>query len=471
MRRRSRQSPLPVNLRVVGSGLAVLAALVVPCHMASSPKQPDLQTTEAAQAMAPTVDVTVRRIELQRLLGDRAELVADVEVLPHMNAVLRTVRFRGLWLDGRTPVYMAPLGGEYTLQSGRSLLLPKIQLAVFYSDLPTPSSMHDMLAAHHVEIRGEVRAGLQLSLAGKLLTRDLHPVVALQLRQNVPFDEAAVDAPTQLGIGVLAVAERAVGASASVVERLAGVRVQVAVNPVSTAERDGTVLVRTTYRAGKKGAVTEYTCERLGFWVDKEHVLVPAEVLAPWAFSTELAQMATARSAGVDASSVTTVVDSADSAATEQLERWGSLQQEFTVERQGHPLSVRLLTPGGQAISVLERESEENYALLRYSARSGRPQASTSAQQDEVNVLRRILGTDEPLRRLPIGEGELHTGSPLPRPVDQRVFGSPVRVGGTIVGMVSGETTWVPLSVVLPAAMGLGIVPEQSVTVAQTTPP
>ena len=471
MPRRSGQRPTVAVLRVIACGLAALVALVAPGSMASSPRQPDPRTAAVAQEMGLTVDITVRRMELQHLLGDRAELVADIELLPHMNAVLHAVRSRGLWLDGKTPVYIEPLVGEYTLQSGRPLLLPKVQLAVFYADFPTPSAMDDMLAAHHVEIRGEVRASLQLSLMAKLLTRDLHPVVALQLRQNVPFDEAAVDAPTQLGIGLLAVAERALGASTSVVERLAGVHVQLVVNPASRAEQDGTVLVRTTYRAGSKGALTEYTCERLGFWVDTEHVLAPAEVLAPWAFSTELAQRTAPRSASVDASSVKTVVGSADSAATGQLAPWGSLQQEFTVERQGHPPSVRLLTPGGRPISVLERESAENYALLRFNANAGRPEAATSAQSDEVDVLRRIPGANRSLRRLPLSEGELHTGSPLPRPVDERVFGSPVKVDGTIIGMVTGETTWVPLSLGSPAAMVLGTVPEQTGRVTQSTPP
>lgn len=423
---------------------ACVAAVLLPLACgASSPKQPGSPATGVTRDADGTVDVFVQKIELQHLLADRAELSADIEILPHMDGVLHAVRFRGLRLDGATPVYMDPLEGNYKLQAGHALLLPHTRFDVYYSDFPTPAAMDDMLAAHHAQVTGEVRAGLQLSLAAKLLIHDLHPVVVLRLQQDVPFDEAAVDAPTQLGIGILAVAQRAVGASASVLERVAGVRVQVEVDPVSEAERNAIVLVRTTYHI--KGAVAERSCDRLGFWVDSEHVLVPAEVLEPWAYSVEAAEAIAANSASVDPLSVRTVVGPAPSASG-RLSTWRATQGDFDIEQRGHPQAVRLLTSLGQPISVLERGSAGNYAVLHIKSNHGYPAAAPGTERAEVSALRRPTRAGQPLRRLPLGAESLQAGSALPRPVDESVFGSPLTVDGVVIGMVTGETTWVPLT-------------------------
>lgn len=463
----SRPNRLAAALQMCACVMTVLCSAAC---VASGPEEPRSHEAAVGQAAA-TFDIVVRKIDLQRLLGDRAQLSAEVEVLPHIDAQLHAVSFRGIRLNRETPVYIEPFEGNYTLHSGQPLLLPHARLSVYYSDFPTPSAMDDMLAAGRVDVRGEVLANLQISFIAKLLTHDMHPVVALSLQQTVPFDEDAVDVPTQLGIGLLAAAQRAVGTSASILDRVAGVRVHVDVDPVSETEREATVLVRTTYRIKEKSVSTVYRCERLGFRTDAEHLLVPAEVLEPWAYSIEAAQMIAADPGSLDIGFTKTVVEPADMPASGQQSMWAVAQQGFQVERRGHPPSVRLLTAGGQPFSLLERESTENYAVLRLGANHGRPEAATDGERGEVSALRRASGTDQPLRRIVLGEEELHAGSPLPRPVDETLFGSPLMVNGAVVGMVVAETTWVSLSAVAIAETKIPEVPPHERKVPVSTAP
>src|SRR5438874_2628673 len=83
MPRDLRRLPERVMMQVIACGMAALTASIPPVAMGSNPKTPDPQKAVAVQQQAaPTIDVTVRRIELQSLLGDRAQLIAELEVMP-----------------------------------------------------------------------------------------------------------------------------------------------------------------------------------------------------------------------------------------------------------------------------------------------------------------------------------------------------------------------------------------------------
>ncbi len=405
------------------------------------------------------VAVTLESVTLDRLLRDRAELLAVVEITPAMNAVLRGVRFRGMRLDEKTPVYIEPLGGEFVFERGKPLLLPHARISVFYSDFPTPAVMDGMLDRHNVRVTGEVWADLDMSLLGKLAKRDLHPVAALHMDQNVPFDEAAVDGPTQLGVGALALAQRALGTSVSLLDRVAGVRITTESGLPGARMIAPVVVVRTTYQMNGKDGASTNSCVRLGFWVDERHVLVPAEVLEPWAYSVRTAAALDRGGTSVDPATVDTEVFSAASSAGDAGERgWSRARGDFLVVERGHPERIRLLMPDGRAVTVLERESAGNFALLEFGHTAVTPvmRLLPGAEAGDMTVLRRSTADGRPLRLLDLGRGEPGTPLQMPRPVDEAIFGSPVMLDGSVTGMIVGEKTVVPLALAAPEHAGQG---------------
>ena len=400
----------------------------------------------------PAVSITLRDIRLERLLSNRAELSAALEITAAAAVTLQELRSHGLCLRGDTPVYMEPLAGRFALQSGVSYLLPRATLCVYYSDFPSPDVMDAMLQAHRVHVSGEIRADLQLSLLGRLAVHDRNPVAALPLDQTVSIDEDAVDTPTQVGISILSLAGKALGVTASAVDRIAGVRVVVRPDPAVLRSRDSMAYVRTSYRlTGKDGTVGK-SCVRLGFWVDATHLLVPAEALEPWAYALGTAAMLSTGAVQLERASLETTVYPCMGRG--QPGGWSKQRGDFQVQQTGQPPTSRLLLSGGGSVFLRERESTQNFALLRFAAATGLPlrRGSTGTGVRTLDLLRWSAidgGNAAPdgaeLAALPLSPAGFQQGGELPRPVDEKAFGSPLFADSGVVGMVVGERTVVPL--------------------------
>lgn len=434
----------------------MLAGVCGAAFSSSIAAQADSQS--APDLAHPAVSITLQDIRLERLLSDRAELSASLEITPASAVTLQRLRCNGLCLRGDTPLYMEPLLGRFSLQSGVPYALPRATLSAYYSDFPSPEAMDTMLAAHRVRVTGEVRADLQLTLLGRLAIRDRNPIAALPLDQTVAIAEDAVDTPTQLGISVLSLAGKALGLTASVVDRVAGVRVVVRPDPAVLRSRDSMAYVQTTYRLTGRGGAFEKSCVRLGFWVDATQLLVPAEILEPWTYALGTAAMLASGAVQLDRTSIETTVFPCTAGV--QSSSWSRKRGDFQVGQAGQPPTSRLLLPGGGSVSLRERESTQNFALLQFPAATGLPlrSASTDAAERTLSLLRwsrpegaRGLPDNTELTVLPLGSERLQVGVHLPRPVDERAFGSPLLADNGVVGMVVGERTVVPLGDILPA--------------------
>lgn len=403
--------------------------------------------------------LVVHRVVLDRLAADHAELSVEADAVAGVDAELKTLRLSGVRLDG-TPVYVDPLAGQIELRRGVPLQLPRVRMVVYYTDLPTPTALDNMLAVHHVRVTAEVRAQLQASILSKLLMGDLHPVAALPIDEQAGFDRAAVDPGIQAGVGLLSLAQQALGATVSVAEQLTGMQVSLEANPVSEAERRGLLLVRTTFRT--RGSAQQRVCERLGIWLDDEYALVPAEALKPWAYSLSTTETSSGERDDVDPGSVQTVLVPFGADATS-----GSVAEirNFKVHLQGRGQESRVISPARKQITVLERSSLGNFAILHVNGTGDAhdaPGGFTGARSwgdDSARTLRVYRynpNLTSRLRFLQFDDDEASAGTAsllhrLPRPVDSSMFGSPVLLGGEPVGMVVSETSWIGLP-----AMGRG---------------
>jgi hypothetical protein len=386
-------------------------------------------------------------LRLQSLLADHAEFTAEVTVLAHVAAKLEDLQFRSMRLDNQIPAFVEPLTGSFTLSPGAFLVLPPVHITLYFADLPSATRLQSMLDDASVKLTGEVRAGMHLSLLGKITVLDLHPTAVLTLHQNVPLRRENVDTTTQLGVGLLALAQKAIGTSTSILSQLSGISVT-AGRSDAEAKRYATsiVLVRTTYRM--RGSRSEvHQCERLGFWVRAHDVLIPEESLEPWAFSAEVANTG----GKIDEASVEISVQSLGGALDQAYARapWTRSNGDFTVARRGDPMRNRLVAADRKVISVLEEGSSGNFAVLHFSEATGNalPRSGDAmAAGESLLILQRQSGGGLPLRSLLVtSRGGEAMG--LSRPLDESAFGSAVISGrGAVVGLVVAEGTVIPIS-------------------------
>jgi hypothetical protein len=352
-------------------------------------------------------------------------------------------------IDGKTPVYLEPLEGQYALRRDMPLELPPVRMALYYSDFPSPSSMQAILDARSMHVSGNVRAGLRLSLLGKLAVRDLHPVTAVALDQDVPLDDGSVDAPTQLGVQILSAVQSVLGTSATVLERVAGLRITSEDGVPTERQTRSLLVVRTSYRMGREGGSETKTCVRLGFWIDERHALVPAEALEPWDYSLESME-AKALGGKLDEGSVETVLLPVLPGGGYDDQGGRMTKADFHVVRRGSPKRSHLIMPGGASISVTERESQQNYAILEFNQAVGVPVARSSYGSGQAQALRRDESIGPAVRTVDLGRAAVRGSAAMPRPIDELAFGSPLLLDNGAVGMIVGEREVVSL-VGLPA--------------------
>ncbi len=400
---------------------------------------------QADRAQGAQFDITLRRVRIIQFLADRVELSARAEVRPSEAAVLERLRFSGMRVDGKTPVYLESLEGQYALQRNVPLVLPPVRMALYYSDFPSPSSMQAILDARSMHVSGSLRAGLRLSLLGKLAVRDMHPVTALVLDQDVPLDHDAVDAPTQLGVGILSIAQSVLGTSATILDRVAGVRITSDDGVPSERQTRPMVVIRTSYRIGGKGGSETKTCMRLGFWIDDRHALVPAEALEPWAYSLESAE-AMAMGSKMDEGSVETVLLPVRPGGGYDDRGRVMTKADFRVLRRGTPERSHLVMPSGASVSVVERESQQNYAILEFAQGAGMPVARSAYASDHTQALRRDESRGSAVRTVDLGRAVERGSALMPRPIDELAFGSPLLLDSDAVGMIVGEREVISLS-------------------------
>lgn len=395
------------------------------------------------------LEIRLSGLRLQSLLADHAEFTAEVSVLAHAAAKLEDIQFRSVRLDNQIPAFVEPLTGSFALSPGAFLALPPVRITLYFADLPSATRLQSMLDESSVKLTGEVRAEMHLSLLGKIAVLDLHPTAVLILNQDVPLRRESVDTTTQLGVGLLALAQKAIGASTSLLSQLSGTSVTAGRSDAEARRyASSIVLVRTTYRMrGRSSEV--HQCERLGFWVRAHDVLIPEESLEPWAFSAEAANIG----GKVDKASVEISVQSLRGTLDQRYSAapapWIRSKGDFTIARRGTPTRNRLVAANRKVISVLEEGSSGNFAVLHFDHATGNalPRSEDMMPaEDNLLILQRQSGGGLPLRSLLVtSRGSEAIG--LSRALDESTFGSPAISGrGAVVGLVVAEGTVIPIS-------------------------
>lgn len=395
------------------------------------------QTTAAAS-------VRLHHLHLISVTTDKAEFTADCTLLPALSARLEGLSFRGILLDRWLPVFIDPSNAALTLTKDQALPIPALHLTVYLADVPSMEKLRQMLGESSVSLEGEVRAHLRLSLPGRLGLANLHPVALFLLNQPVDVDVGAEEQVVVGGVGLLAIA----GEAAHIAQQVLPVQVKPVEDP---RLRSAAVRVQTRYAitSGSQSKVMQVV--RMGIWIAPRLLLVPDEVLEPWAFAPGVAIRLAHGGAHLDRASVEITAGPLDS--PDDALPWSLTRGDLQILRRGKPQDERLVvSPDGEQIKLLRRDSPGNFALLvvkSYPTSLALTPASDLQSDDTVELLyRRPDGHTQDLKLT------ADPGIELSRPVSPGSFGSPVLTGQGVAGMVQSETSTLPVrGVVTPEDM------------------
>jgi hypothetical protein len=424
----------------------------------------------AERTGAPEVSLHLDYIRLASVGPDHVELSAQFDIIPGISANLQEISFSSMRMNGQVPVFIAPLYADLALKKDQKRELPPLQVTIYYADLPSLEPLKEILDAHNVKIGGEMRAELRVSLLNRLILRNLHPTTVAVLDQDVPFRRSAADAPTQMGVDLLALVQKAVRTA----EGALGLAVPAQWRGSRRGEGDeqlrSVLLVHTAYRAEMGGSEPLQSSDRLGFWIGPHLVLIPDEALQPWAYSPLIADGLAKRARKVDEESVEVTIQPlvADEEHGTLAPPWSLKRGDFSVYRRGKPDEKHVVLPAqARDVVIRQRGSAGNFAVLQFRKTiSGHPINLTpvirAGEQigprhwggDQLSVIRRAAPAGDvtkTFRLLEIGGGVSGGVLHLSRPLDDATFGSPVVSSAGAIGMVQSETGAIALSSIINA--------------------
>lgn len=415
----------------------------------------------------PELQLRLNRIRLDRVEPDRYEFDAEVEMNASTAAKVESLSFSSMRLNDEIPLFIAPLPAHLAVKKNTWTELPPLRLTIYAADLASLALLRQVVETHEARLQGDVRAGLEVPLLGRLWMGTLHPTAALALDQQVALETGAVDPWTAGGLTLGSWLE----AGTKALESLLGIGQSATGLELRQQLLRSVVIVHTTYRVQAGSSESRRNLDRLGFWISPHLVVAPEEILEPWAYLPSLAVQAGDGSKGLNFSLEDIVVRPASPPSDDALE-WRRSRGDFTVSWRGKPQKERLIVSAQVDVEVLSRSSSANVAVLQFPrgmVYEPLPIAACASKDCGAEVqagLTVIREKGEPGQATILaiqGTPELDSMS-LSRPLDEACFGSPVVSRAGILGMVGSERTVVPVAAILSGAGLDGIAAGRSVS-------
>lgn len=246
-------------------------------------------TAIAGEAPEQAVSLAVENVSLASVTSDRVQLTANVSLLSPRRVTLREVMFAELHASG-IPFYAAPISGRLTLVPNQKVLPSQpLLLTVYLHDLSSLKPLHALVADGKISIAGMAYASVDLNTAEKMFLRTGHVRVPVKidsaLQLHIPggvLAKAAALAMIDYGQAAL---ESAGSAWQSGVMSLSEQRRQ-----LWQSYAPALVLAYATYEVrDAAGKTSHHEATAMGFRVKGKQVLLPKSVLEPWKFDTDVA--------------------------------------------------------------------------------------------------------------------------------------------------------------------------------------
>jgi hypothetical protein len=385
----------------------------------------------------PPISARVESIGITNLTTDHVEVQLTLAMSSTMHLTLQGAQFEGMRLN-EIPIYIAPLRDKLDLDpaSGpRSVLLGPI--LIYYRDLQDLDPVRRMVAEQSVGLNGMARLRVEISPLQKIFAFGPNVRVLAPLHQKVQVILPGGDAGRTTALAALAVADTAIRLGEETVNR---VKERFGWTDDLTRQYGQSLLmVETRYRYNIGAQATTRTVKGVGFRIRPDRFVTTAELLRPWLYDPEVAQLLQSGAAVLDDTQYDLrVLPAGLTLAKKQLR----------IVDPGSGTESALLTVGGKlhGVEIGRRDLDHNVAVIEFVGQppSGTPvhSTATSAKEwDQAALFRPRPGSPANIEVIYVRARRVENRIELLDPTDSTAFGSPLIVAEGLIGIVQSEST------------------------------
>jgi hypothetical protein len=372
-----------------------------------------------------------------------------------------TVRLREVAFDGVTanglPVYIQPVLRPQRLEAGRPTgLADLLRVRMYYRDIADLGPLRALLRSGHVEVQGQARATLELSLPARLLLFMNRARVDTRFRYQLPLEVKLPGVAAQAALEALDWSE---SAASPVREAWQSARARFSERR-RTVEREWLprlfVLRSSCTLRDRAGRTATLETVRCGLLLPDGELLTPGEILSPWNYDSEVVAALRRNEASIDPASLKIEARSVTQGTLFRGEA-------VSVAQPDSPASTRILIPRPAPLPARARlalrNSAGSFVVLRLNGAPAVDGITAAPAVDRPDLLDAAVfrsaawdSSGQPeLLFLPLRA--TGAGLALLDPLDRQAWGSPVIGPQGLVGVLADETAVLPYAA-LRAAIG-----------------
>jgi hypothetical protein len=391
----------------------------------------------AGPAPKPPISARIESLGIANVTPDHVELQLTLAISPTTRVTLQSARFEGMRLN-EIPIYVAPLRDKLELNpAAGTRSVPLGPILIYYRDLEVLDPVRRMVAEQSANLSGLARLRVELTPLQRIFTFGPNLRVLAPLHQRMQVDVPGGNVGRRSAAGVLAAADAAIRLGEEAVNR---VKEHFGWTDDLTRQYGQSLLtIETRYRYNIGGQSTTRLVKGVGFRIRPDRFVTTAELVRPWLYDPEVAQLLHSGAAVLDESQYDLrVMPGGLTLANKQLR----------VIDAGSGTENVLVTVGGKlyGVDVGRRDFDRNVALIEFVAPPPAGIAvhvtATSAREwDRAAVFRPRGGSPRNFEVIYVRARRVDNRIELLDPTDSTAFGSPLVVSEGLIGIVQSEST------------------------------
>ncbi len=401
----------------------------------------------ATEGKSNPITVQMDDLEVRSIGADRITFDLRSSVTATRKLKINRVRFLHVRLQ-TMPIYLAPIEQRLELDPAKTTVLPAIPLTIYFRDLHSLEPLEQAIEDGKATVKGNVRADLELNLVERIASRQWNASGEMPVEMTIPVEVPGGVAGRGAALATLRAAQIAMDVGGSALGSLQ--------LPESDWEQDlrtkvvpSLVVAETRYSLKlSNGQRVDLAVRGMGFRTSEDQFVLTGEMVEPWKYDVDVsAALQTGQATLLDEGRdllVWPAGEPLDPASARSVSH-GSVRLEHVLEKK---ITVDVLIEGKTVkVHVMDRESDSNYALLRFTQPRDKGTAISLAPAQE----REAMEWDRTAIFRPGERGAMelvftrarrkNNRIVLDDPIDDLSFGSPLMVPEGSLGMVQGETS------------------------------
>jgi len=404
---------------------------------------PTFMAAQADTRPAP-LTVTLDGVDLKDVGNDRAHFQVRSHVTAARKLKVKDISFSHMRLGG-VPFYLGPIQEHLQLDKGASVNLPPVPVTVYFRDLDSLDPLTQAIRDGQTTVTGEVRANLDLSFFERIAARELGPHATLPIEMTIPVNVPGGSTGKAAALAGLKAAQVALTLGGSALGRMRD-KQKTWDNELRTRFEPALLVTEARYSLRTKdGQQVDFSVRGMGFRISEDKFVVTGEMVEPWQYDPDAAAVLKANDATLLRENYDLLVWPAGEMLDPNSAR-SIMHGQVVIEHTAPKGENAYTSVDGKRtkIKVLRRDSDANYAVLRFTkpedkgtAVSSGPAVSGTQNWDRVTLFR--ADDAGKLELVPVPAHTANGRIVLDDSIDDRAFGSLLISEDGAVGVVQDE--------------------------------